>query len=94
MNALKELVEKSNPEDMSDAEVDQIRAAKETLMQSAQTIFSKMYEQIDISSLIVDRLFLEQHHLHLLILLRLHSNLFFLPFPSPFYSNNTDTAVK
>ncbi len=46
LNALKELVEKSNPEDMSDAEVDQIRAAKETLMQSAQTIFSKMYEQM------------------------------------------------
>lgn len=46
LNALKELVEKSNPEEMSDAEVDQIRAAKETLMQSAQTIFSKMYEQM------------------------------------------------
>lgn len=46
LNALKELVEKSNPEDMSDSEVDQIRAAKETLMQSAQTIFSKMYEQM------------------------------------------------
>ncbi len=46
LNALKELVEKSNPEDMSDSEVDQIRAAKEALMQSAQTIFSKMYEQM------------------------------------------------
>ena len=46
LNALKELVEKSNPEEMSDAEVDQIRAAKETLMQSAHTIFSKMYEQM------------------------------------------------
>ncbi len=45
LNALKELVEKSNPEDMSDTEVDQIKSAKEKLMESAQSVFSKMYEQ-------------------------------------------------
>lgn len=46
LNTLKELIEKSNPEDMSDAEVDQIKSAKETLMQSAQAVFNKMYEQM------------------------------------------------
>ncbi len=45
LNALKELVEKSNPEDMSDLEVDQIKSAREKLMESAQSVFSKMYEQ-------------------------------------------------
>lgn len=45
LNALKELIEKSNPESMSDAEVDDIKAAKEKLMESAQKVFAKMYEQ-------------------------------------------------
>ncbi|MBO5278931.1 MAG: molecular chaperone DnaK [Lachnospiraceae bacterium] len=45
LNALKELVEKSNPENMSDSEVDAIKAAEEKLMQSAQSVFTKMYEQ-------------------------------------------------
>lgn len=45
LNALKELVEKSNPENMSDSEVDAMKAAKEKLMQSAQSVFTKMYEQ-------------------------------------------------
>ncbi len=45
IDALKALVEKSNPEDMSDAEVADIKAAKEKLMQSAQAVFAKMYEQ-------------------------------------------------
>ncbi|MFU0827886.1 MAG: Chaperone protein DnaK [Lachnoclostridium sp.] len=42
---LKELVEKSNPESMSDSEVADIKAAKDKLMQSAQTLFAKLYEQ-------------------------------------------------
>ena len=42
---LKELVEKSNPEVMSEGEVADIKAAKEKLMESAQTLFSKLYEQ-------------------------------------------------
>ncbi len=42
---LKELVEKSNPEVMSDGEVEDLKAAKEKLMNSAQALFTKMYEQ-------------------------------------------------
>ena len=45
LNALKELVEKSNAEDMTDAQVADIKAAQEKLMQSAQQLFAKMYEQ-------------------------------------------------
>ena len=43
--ALKELVEKSNPEEMTDAQVAEIKAAKEKLMESAQKVFAKVYEQ-------------------------------------------------
>ena len=43
--ALKELIEKSNPEDMTDAQVAEIKAAKEKLMESAQKVFAKVYEQ-------------------------------------------------
>jgi molecular chaperone DnaK len=42
---LKELIEKTNPEVMSEGEVEDIRAAKEKLMASAQALFQKMYEQ-------------------------------------------------
>ena len=42
---LKELIEKSNPEVMSDSEVEDIKAAKEKLMTSAQNLFAKVYEQ-------------------------------------------------
>ncbi|MBR7000691.1 MAG: molecular chaperone DnaK [Lachnospiraceae bacterium] len=42
---LKELVQKTNPEVMSDGEIEDIKAAKEKLMNSAQQLFSKMYEQ-------------------------------------------------
>ena len=42
---LKELVEKSNPEVMSEGEVADIKAAKEKLMTSAQNLFAKLYEQ-------------------------------------------------
>jgi molecular chaperone DnaK len=41
---LKELIEKSNPEVMSEGEVEDIKAAKETLMTSAQALFQKVYE--------------------------------------------------
>ena len=44
LNALKELVEKTQPENMTDSDVEAIKAAKETLMQSAQNLFAKMYE--------------------------------------------------
>ena len=42
---LKELVEKSNPESMTDSEVEEIKAAKEKLMAGAQALFQKVYEQ-------------------------------------------------
>ncbi|MFA9463010.1 MAG: molecular chaperone DnaK [Velocimicrobium sp.] len=42
---LKELIEKSNPEVMSDGEVEDIKAAKEKLMNDAQALFQKVYEQ-------------------------------------------------
>ena len=42
---LKELVEKSNPEVMSEGEVADIKAAKEKLMEDAQALFAKLYEQ-------------------------------------------------
>ena len=45
LNALKELVEKTNPEEMTDSQVADLKAAKEKLMQSAQKLFAKMYEQ-------------------------------------------------
>ncbi|MDO4473570.1 MAG: molecular chaperone DnaK [Eubacteriales bacterium] len=43
--ALKELLEKVNMEDISDAQVAEINAGKEKLMQSAQKLFAKVYEQ-------------------------------------------------
>jgi molecular chaperone DnaK len=42
---LKELVEKSNPEVMSEGEVADLKAAKEKLMEDAQALFAKLYEQ-------------------------------------------------
>ena len=42
---LKELIEKTNPEVMSEGEVADIKAAKEKLMNSAQALFAKLYEQ-------------------------------------------------
>ncbi len=45
LKALKDLVDQSNPEDMSESQVADIKAAQEKLMQSAQTLFAKMYEQ-------------------------------------------------
>ncbi len=43
--ALKELLEKVNMDDISDAQIAEIRAGKDKLMQSAQKVFAKMYEQ-------------------------------------------------
>ena len=45
LNHLKELVEKSNPETMTEAEVEELKAAKEKLMTGSQALFQKMYEQ-------------------------------------------------
>ena len=43
--ALKELLEKVNMEDMTDAQIAEIKAGKEKLTESAQKLFTKMYEQ-------------------------------------------------
>ena len=45
LNALKELLEKTNVEEMTEAQVAEIKAGQEKLMQSAQKLFAKMYEQ-------------------------------------------------
>ncbi len=45
LKRLKELIEKSNPEVMSEGEVEDIKAAKEKLMESSQALFAKVYEQ-------------------------------------------------
>ncbi len=45
LNHLKDLIAKTNPEVMNDGEVADIKAAKEKLMNSAQQLFQKVYEQ-------------------------------------------------
>ena len=45
VQALKDLLPKATPEDTSDAQVAEIKAAKDKLMESAQKLFTKMYEQ-------------------------------------------------
>ncbi len=44
LDRLKDLVNKANPEVMSEGEVNDLKAAKEKLMESAQALFSKLYE--------------------------------------------------
>ena len=46
LNALKELLEKAPIDTITDAQVVDIKAAKEKLMQSAQSLFTKMYENM------------------------------------------------
>ena len=45
IQALKDILAKSTPETMTDADVEEIKAAKEKLMTGAQGVFTKMYEQ-------------------------------------------------
>ena len=45
LQALKNLVAQTNPEDMSDAQLADLKAGKEKLMASAQKLFAKVYEQ-------------------------------------------------
>ncbi|MDD3221214.1 MAG: molecular chaperone DnaK [Clostridia bacterium] len=44
VDSMKALLAKTNIDNMSDADVDEIKAAKEKLMESAQGVFTKMYE--------------------------------------------------
>ncbi|MDD2981533.1 MAG: molecular chaperone DnaK [Hespellia sp.] len=45
LTALKELVEKTPAEEMTEAQVAEMKAAQEKLMESAQKLFAKVYEQ-------------------------------------------------
>ena len=45
LKALKSLLESTDAENLTDDQVDQIKAGREKLMNSAQTLFSKLYEQ-------------------------------------------------
>ncbi len=45
LNELKAIIDSTDPESMSEADVDKIKAAKDKLMDSAQNLFSKLYEQ-------------------------------------------------
>ena len=45
IDALKAVVDRTNPEQLSDADIEELKAGKEKLMQSAQAVFTKMYEQ-------------------------------------------------
>lgn len=45
LNALKALLESTKDQELSDSQVADIKAAQEKLMQSAQALFAKVYEQ-------------------------------------------------
>ncbi|MDO5418251.1 MAG: Hsp70 family protein, partial [Lachnospiraceae bacterium] len=45
LNALKEAINKAPVDQMTDAQVEEIKAGKEKLMASAQKLFAKVYEQ-------------------------------------------------
>lgn len=45
LNALKAVVDRTTPDNISDADADELKAGKEKLMNSAQALFAKMYEQ-------------------------------------------------
>ena len=45
LNALKEAINRAPVEEMTDAQVDDIKAGREKLMNSAQKLFAKVYEQ-------------------------------------------------
>ncbi|MBP3664051.1 MAG: Hsp70 family protein, partial [Tyzzerella sp.] len=45
IQALKDILAQSTPENVTDAQVEELKAGKEKLMASAQALFTKMYEQ-------------------------------------------------
>ena len=45
LEAVKSILERTKDQEMSDSDVDELKAAKEKLTQSAQSVFTKMYEQ-------------------------------------------------
>ena len=47
LNSLKQLLENTNPDDMTDSQIADLKAGRERLMNSAQTLFTKMYENMN-----------------------------------------------
>ena len=45
IDKVKAILERTTPDNMSDADVDELKAAKESLMTNAQQVFAKVYEQ-------------------------------------------------
>ena len=45
LEAVKAILERTKDQEMNDSDVDELKAAKEKLTQSAQSVFTKMYEQ-------------------------------------------------
>ena len=46
LQAVKDILEKTKDQEMTDAQIDELKAAKEKLMTSAQSLFTKMYENM------------------------------------------------
>ena len=46
MEAVKAILERTKDQEMSDSDVDELKAAKEKLTNSAQALFTKMYENM------------------------------------------------
>ena len=52
LEAVKAILERTKDQEMSDSDVDELKAAKEKLTQSAQSVFTKMYEQAERKDLV------------------------------------------
>ena len=46
LDAVKAVLDRTKDQEMSDSDVDELKAAKEKLMNSAQSLFTKMYENM------------------------------------------------
>lgn len=46
MDAVKAILERTKDQEMSDSDLDELKAAKEKLTNSAQALFTKMYENM------------------------------------------------
>ena len=46
MDAVKAILERTKDQEMSDSDLDELKAAKEKMMNGAQALFSKMYENM------------------------------------------------
>ena len=46
LDAVKAILERTKDQEMSDSDVDELKAAKEKLTNSAQSLFTKMYENM------------------------------------------------